>query len=50
MKTNIYSTQGDRFKAYYGENIVTGDNLKYYQESGKIFADKIDAKIYNEDR
>jgi len=50
MKTKLYSTEGNRFEAYYGKNIVTGEALKYYQKSGKIFADRIYAKIFEEDR
>jgi len=50
MKTNIYSTQGDKFEAYYKEDVITGEDLKYNRNSGKIFADKIYAKIYDEDR
>ena len=50
MKTKLYSTEGNRFEAYYGKNVVTGESLKYYQKSGKIFADKIYAKIFEEDR
>lgn len=50
MKTKIYSTEGSRFEAIYGKNIVTGEALKYYQKSGKIFADRICAKIFEEDR
>jgi len=50
MKAKIYSTEGDKFEAFYGKNIVTGQALKYYQKSGKIFADRIHAKIFEEDR
>jgi len=49
MKTKLYSTEGNRFEVKYGKNIVTGESLKYNQKSGKIFADKIEAKIFGED-
>ncbi|HIP15347.1 MAG TPA: hypothetical protein EYG74_07650 [Sulfurimonas autotrophica] len=50
MKTKLYSTEGNKFEAYYGKNVVIGQALKYYQKSGKIFADRIQAKIFEEDR
>ncbi len=50
IKKSFYSTEGDKFVAYYGKNIMTGESLKYYQKSGKIFADNIYAKIFEEDR
>ena len=49
MQTKLYSTEGDRFEVYYGKNVVVGEALKYYQKSGKIYADKIEAKIFEED-
>ena len=49
MKTKIYSTKKDRFEVHYGRNVLTGETLKYHQKSGKIFADRIYAKIFEED-
>ena len=50
MKTEIYSTKGSRFEVNYGKSIVIGESLRYNQKSGKIFADKIKAKIFEEGR
>ncbi len=49
IKRRIYSTQGLPFVARYGESVVRGKNMVYYQKSGKIIADSINANIATED-
>ncbi len=49
IKKKIYSTQGLPFVAHYGESVVEGKNMVYYQKSGKIKADSIKANIVTED-
>ena len=50
MKKRIYSTQNLPFVAYYGRSVLHGTNLRYMEKSGKIMAQKIHAKLYEEDR
>lgn len=45
----LYTTRGSDFVITYGESVVHGRNLYYYQKSGKIKAESIDAKIAEED-
>ena len=45
-----YTTAGHPFVILYGRSIVKGKNLKYDRKSGKIWAEKIHAKIAEEDR
>jgi len=49
IRRRIYSTQGLPFVARYGRSVVRGKNMVYYQKSGKIIADSIDANIATED-
>jgi LPS export ABC transporter protein LptC len=45
----LYTTRGSDFTITYGKSVVHGKNLYYYQKSGKIRAESIDAKIAEED-
>jgi LPS export ABC transporter protein LptC len=45
----LYTTRGSDFLITYGRSVVRGKNLFYYQKSGKIKAESIDAKIAEED-
>ncbi|WP_201353401.1 LPS export ABC transporter periplasmic protein LptC [Hydrogenimonas urashimensis] len=45
----LYTTQGFSFVITYGSSVIHGKNLHYYQKSGKIKAESIDAKIAEED-
>lgn len=49
LKRKVYSTAGLPFTARYGESVVRGKNMFYYQKSGKITADSIKADIATED-
>ncbi|NPA30261.1 MAG: LPS export ABC transporter periplasmic protein LptC [Epsilonproteobacteria bacterium] len=49
MRMKAYTTDKAPFVITYGESIVTGRHLRYYQKSGKIKALNIHAKISRKD-
>ena len=49
FEKKLYTTRGAPFVITYGQSVVHGKNLYYYQKSGKIKAESIHAKIAEED-
>ena len=49
IRKELYTTRGDSFVITYGESVVHGKALRYYQKSGKIRAESIRARIAQKD-